>query len=58
VIISKKSKLYNNMEVYKRKKVKNPAISYWKQLEREKRKKTGKATKMEVIPRKIILSFN
>jgi len=46
------------MEVYKRKKCKNPIISYWKQLEREKRKKTGKATKMEVVTRKTILSFN
>jgi len=46
------------MEVYKRKKCKNPAISYWKQLEREKRKKTGKATKMVVISKQTVLSFN
>ena len=46
------------MEVYKRKKCKNPAISFWKQLEREKRKKTGTATKMVVVSKKTILSFN
>jgi hypothetical protein len=36
------------MEVYKRKKCKNPAISFWKQLEREKRKKTGKLQKWKL----------
>ncbi len=46
------------MDKYKNKKCKNPEISYWKQLEREKRKKTGKATKMAYICKKIILSFN
>ncbi len=35
------------MDKYKNKKCKNPAISYWKQLEREKRKKTGKAKKIK-----------
>ncbi len=45
------------MEKYKSKKVKNPAVSLWKEEER-KRKKKGKVTKMILTPKKIVLSFN
>ncbi len=47
----------DKIKKYKLKKVKNPAISLWKEEER-KRKLRGQTTRMEVIPRKIILSFN
>ena len=48
----------DKIDIYRKKKCKNPSISYWKQLEREKRKKTGKATTMVVVTKKTILSFN
>ncbi len=43
---------------YKLKKCKNPEISLWKEEERKMRKKTGKATKLQYICKKTILSFN
>ncbi len=48
----------DKLKKYSNKKVKNPAISLWKEEERKRRKLTGKATKMVYTPKKIILSFN
>jgi len=48
----------DKLQIFRNKKCKNPEISLWKEQERQKRKLTGKATRMVYTPKKIILCFN